>query len=404
MSDQQEKKNEQLAVEGAETAKPLENTAGAELDRARGDARVTAAAKPAAAPVKAPPPAARRGSSALTWIAFLLTLLVAGVLGWSVWEQQRRDAAVDARLQAVETTASRELNNTDQIDRHWQKQLDTAVDQMEAGTSRISDQTGQLAQALQSVQAQLAEQRSELSGYSANDGEAWLLAEAQYLLRMANQRLVMAGDAEAAQALLGSADSILQGLDDVRLHDVRAAVAADMASVRAVPRLDVEGIYLRLSALVEQADKLVIFQLPERADRVPEAPAPDWKGRLRQGYEAALAKLSDYIIIRRRDQPMQALMDPQWEGMVRQNLRMLLEQAQLALLSGNQVLYRQSLQRAQHWVGEFFASDETAARAMSREITQLADMNVALELPDTSRSVQALDAFMKQRHEQGGTE
>ena len=45
-------------------------------------------------------------------------------------------------------------------------------------------------------------------------------------------------------------------------------------------------------------------------------------------------KLSDYIVIRRRDVPMQALMDPQWEGLVRQNLRMLLEQAQVALLSG----------------------------------------------------------------------
>ena len=85
--------------------------------------------------------------------------------------------------------------------------------------------------------------------------------------------------------------------------------------------------------------------------------------------------MSDYIIIRRRDVPMQALMDPQWEGLVRQNLRMLLEQAQVALLSGNQTLYRESLQRAQHWVGEFFESDEAAARAMAREITQLADVD-----------------------------
>jgi uroporphyrin-3 C-methyltransferase len=88
--------------------------------------------------------------------------------------------------------------------------------------------------------------------------------------------------------------------------------------------------------------------------------------------------------------------------MVRQNLRMLLEQAQLALLSGNQVLYRNSLERAQHWVGEFFASDEATARAMSREITQLTDVDIASKLPDISRSVQALDAFMEQRLQYGG--
>jgi uroporphyrin-3 C-methyltransferase len=166
----------------------------------------------------------------------------------------------------------------------------------------------------------------------------------------------------------------------------------------------VEGLYLRLAALVEQADKLVIFELPEREARPGPEPADTWRARLRQGYEAALAKLSDYIIIRRRDEPMQALMDPQWEGLVRQNLRMLLEQAQIALLSGNQLLYRDSLERAQHWVREFFESDEAAARAMSREISALAQTNIATDLPDISGSVEALDAVMKQRLQQGGAE
>jgi uroporphyrin-3 C-methyltransferase len=185
---------------------------------------------------------------------------------------------------------------------------------------------------------------------------------------------------------------------------VRGAVAADLAAVRAVPRVDVEGIYLRLAALVEQAGKLVIFELPERESQPRPAAAQDWQARLRQGYENALAKLSDYIIIRRRDVPMQALMDPQWEGLVRQNLRMLLEQAQVALLSGNQTLYSESLQRAQHWVGEFFESDEAAARAMAREITQLTDSIVAVTMPDISRSLRTLDDAIAQRLQQGGDE
>ena len=51
---------------------------------------------------------------------------------------------------------------------------------------------------------------------------------------------------------------------------------------------------------------------------------------------------------------------------MRQNLRMLLEQAQVALLSGNQTLYADSLGRAQHWVDQFMESDEAAARAIAR--------------------------------------
>ena len=116
----------------------------------------------------------------------------------------------------------------------------------------------------------------------------------------------------------------------------------------------------------------------------------------------AAHKLSEYLVIRRRDVPMQALMDPQWEGLVRQNLRMLLEQAQVALLSGNQTLYGESLERAQHWVAQFFESDATAAQAMAREITQLSGQTVSTSMPDLTRSLNALDQAMRKRLQQGG--
>ncbi len=393
MSDQQDKNIEQLAQE---TAAAGGNMLAAGPDDAE-DARDS---EPPTAFAHAAQPAPR-GPVAPAWIALLLALVVAAGLGWSMWEQQRRDAGIAARLQAIEAAGS-EVAGLEEMNVRWQRQLDTAVQQLQAGTREMGNQSGQLAQALADLQEQVAEQSTELARYSANDRDAWLLAEAQYLMRLANQRLLMAGDVVAAQALLGSADNILLALDDVRLHEVRAAVAADLAALRAVPRIDVEGIYLRLAALVEQAGALVIFQLPEQPAQLQQEQAQGWQGRLRQGYEAALAKLSNYIIIRRRDVPMQALMDPQWEGLVRQNLRMLLEQAQVALLSGNQMLYRESLERAQHWVGQFFESDEAAAQAMSAEITRLLDIDIAVSMPDISRSALALDAVMKQRLQPAG--
>lgn len=397
MSDQQDKNTEQLAQETA--------AAGESLAVPAADAEVSAKAAPTAPrTAAAAKKSAGGGSSAPGWIALLLVLALAGGLAWLLREQQRNDSGIAARLQALETTAGAEVTQSDlsELNKRWQGQLSTALDPLKASTGELAQQSGQLKQSLDTLQQQLSAQRAELDRYSTNDRDDWLLAEAQYLLRMANQRLIMANDVRAAQALLSSADAILRELDDVRLHEVRAAVASDLAAVRAVPRVDVEGIYLRLAALVEQAGKLVIFQLPKQAAGPEQQPADTWQARMRQGYEAALTKLSDYIIIRRRDVPMQALMDPQWEGLVRQNLRMLLEQAQVSLLSGNETLYRESLKRAQHWVGEFFESDEAAARAMAREITQLTDVNIATRLPDISNSVQALDAVMKQRLQSGG--
>jgi uroporphyrin-3 C-methyltransferase len=83
---------------------------------------------------------------------------------------------------------------------------------------------------------------------------------------------------------------------------------------------------------------------------------------------------------------------------------MLLEQARVALLSGNQALYRESLDRARYWVTEFFQSDEATARSMAREIDQLSAVQVDVALPDVSASLAALNDAMEQRLQQGGVE
>jgi uroporphyrin-3 C-methyltransferase len=298
------------------------------------------------------------------------------------------------RLTALESAASGEQRDFEQINDRWRQQLQSGLKALEAS---LEQETSSLAQRLDERETELQHLQQELGRFSASDRDSWLLAEAGHLLRLANQRLVMAQDPVAALALLNSTDAVLREIDDPGLHEVRAALAADIAALRAVPRVDVEGIYLRLAALVAQADSLVIFQFPERAAGPVPEPATDWKGRLRQGYKAALARLSSYLIIRRRDVPMQALMDPQWEGLVRQNLRMLLEQAQIALLSGNQALYKASLEGALHWVAQFLESDEARARAMSDEIKQMGELTIEVPQPDIARSLQAMDAAIERR-------
>ncbi len=402
MSNQDDKNVEQIGEEGEALEASAQETADVAQD----------AAPPAAAPRPAPtpPPPAKRGSSAVAWLALLLVLALAGGAAWYVLTTQQREARLADRLAEVEALAStrnedrREYLHEEDL-RQWGQRLQQELQQeLRAGLGELESEVGRRAASIGALENQLAELRAELARFSATDRDSWLLAEAEYLLRLANQRLIMAGDAASAEVLLGSADRILRELDDASLHDVRAAVASDLAAVRAVPSVDVEGIYLRLAALVEQADKLVIFRMPEPEPRVEETPAEDWQGRLEQGYESALAKLSDYLVIRRRDVPIETLMDPQWEGLVRQNLRMLLEQAQVALLSGNQTLYRESLQRCGYWVAEFFESDESSARAMAREIDQLADLQIEVALPDLARSLAAIDTAIGRRLKQGGGE
>ena len=389
MSEQEDKKEVEVEAEASEQSAEV----------------VTTAPEKAASPPSPPPAKEKRRGGFIAWLALLLALALVGASGYSLLEAQKREAAMLDRLAGLEANAQAKQTDADSVGMQLQRQLDEGVSaleaQLQANLAQVETRAAEQTAALERVDALLAEQRAELARFSASDREDWLLAEAEYLLRLANQRLIMTGDVVAAQALLSSADAVLRELDDVGLHGARAAVAADMAALRAVPRLDTEGVYLRLAALIDQASGLVIFEMPDVEAQPAELPAENWQGRLRQGYEAALQKLSDYIIIRRRDVPMQALMDPQWEGLVRQNLRMLLEQAQVALLSGNQLLYGESLQRAEHWVAEFLESDEAAAKAVAREIAELRAVTVAIDLPDISRSLRAVDEALATRLERG---
>ncbi len=332
----------------------------------------------------------RRSGALIGWLALLLVIGIAVVAWLAIEEAQKRELALLDRLIVLESITGKKEDSLAQLGQSFEGQLRT-------GLAGLESRSAELDARIQQLDSMLSEQRAELARFSSNDRESWLMAEAEYLLRLANQRLIMTGDVSSAVKLIKSADEILVELDDVGLHSARAAIAADLAAIRALPQIDTQGLYLRLAALTEQASGLVIFELPEVDDRIAPVPADDWQGRLRQGYEAALQKLSDYIVIRRRDVPMEALMDPQWEGLVRQNLRMLMEQAQVALLSGNARLYRESLQRAEYWVGEFFESDEAAAQAMAREIRLLMDQPVAVEVPDISRSLNTLDKAIEAR-------
>ncbi|MEM8493257.1 MAG: uroporphyrinogen-III C-methyltransferase [Pseudomonadota bacterium] len=432
-SDASEKKPESKSADKSESTSGGKSggESGGESDKEPLKSSSTEPEKPPAAPPPAPPstppPAPtqvdnqgqpKTGSNAtpIAWLALLLVILLAFFAFNSLMDVQRREGEILQRVQGLEAVSGQDDTTFDQMRDNLTRQIELELEGVKSLAERSAeDQARDISRlerlidasatsVLQETRNQLAEvqraqreQQQRLSELGTEDRESWLLAEAQYLLRLANQRLIMTGDTESAEALLRSADSIMRELDDSGLMALRAAIASDTAAVRAVPKLDIQGLYLRLDALIRQTDALVLFNLPERVSEAPPEPAEDWKDRVTQGYELALKKLSEYIVVSRRDAPIEALMDPQYEGLVRQNMRMLLEQAQVAMMSGNELLYRQSLERAQGWVNQFFKSDEQAAVAMNEELTRLRDERVSVTLPDVSASLSAIDDVMRSR-------
>lgn len=420
---------------------------GAATDRGRivtaaeeHSAQMTPPEPPDAAGGQRPPEEAgsRRGSAglaalvgsggAIAWLALLLVLLLAATGMWRVTEGQRREAELLQRVQALESVSGQDTTTFDQLRSNLERQIELEVEAITAKQQRFEEDQSRAQQRLEAVAADAAQktgreigaeveslrsrlgelesalrqQSQRIAQLGIEDRDSWLLAEAQYLLRLANQRLIMTGDTLSAEALMSSADNILREIGDVDLHKVRGALAADLVAVRAVPKLDLEGLYLRVDGLIRQTDDLVMFEMPVREPPAELAEDADWKARLAYGYQAAVAKLSQYVVVSRRDTPVETLMDPQYEGLVRQNMRMLLEQAQVALLSGNQTLFERSLERAGGWVQQFFKDDQKAAEAMLRELEALAQEQVSVDLPDLNESLSAIDEAVRLRLERSG--
>lgn len=344
-----------------------------------------------AKPTLADGPRRSRGgrlASFVLWMLILAALVASGGSAWLLWQKEPRLDEMAARLDMLER---------DQIGRAaGTAALESAQIEFEEGAELWR---AEQEQALIAVQQSQREQLRRLAEMATTDRGDWLLAEAEYLLRLGNQRLLLGGDTGGSVALLLAADNILLEMDSPRLHEVRAAVAADVAALRATGTPDTEGTWLRIEALIGQVEALPMFVIPERVVAARKEIAEDtWTGRLQSGMRAGMDKLSQMLVIRRREAVYEPLVSPQWEHLARQNLRLVLEQAQASLLTGNGELYRASLAKAIHWLNTYFKLNERGVAAIDEELTALMAVPVTRDLPDISGSLTVLKAHIDQVH------
>jgi len=295
----------------------------------------------------------------------------------------------------------------------------SAAQQLEA-TAAVNDANAavaELTESFQQIQAEKVAQTAEIATLQERLSDAikqveagrdrsesdWRLAEAEYLLRLANQRILMENRAEGALALLRSTDTILKELDDVSLYPLRQSLASDISKLESVPNLDLEGTYLRVAALIERSKDLPTLtleqqrQLPELIDNViTEQVDTETQQSITSGFAKAISKLESLIVIQRHDQPVEPILSPDQGHYLRQNIQMLLEQAQLALLRQQQSVFTTSLSRAQSLLMQYFDRDNYTTSVLIQSLAELTTLNVSPTIPDISGSLKALQQHQKE--------
>jgi len=237
----------------------------------------------------------------------------------------------------------------------------------------------------------LASQANALINRAPPGGREWKLAEVEYLLRIANHRLLLEKDVRGTIQLLNSADLILQEMDDFSLHGVRTRISEELQSLGNISVLDYQGLFLRIEALKTDIEKLPL-RLPRYI--APESDS-DNAAAVSTGEEGAYNRFMNRIgsMFEFRSYPdegFRPLLQPDEAGYLEMNLRLMLERAQLALLKRDAVLYSQSLASSKSWLIRYLDSENDRTQGMLSGIDALLKVEIAVELPSVSGSLNHL--------------
>jgi len=334
--------------------------------------------------------------SASALLATIISLVAMGTVGTGGYFAQQKltqlEDLFNQRSAAQQLEATAAMNDANAAVAELTESFQQIQSEKVAQTAEIATLQERLSDAIKQVEA--GRDRSESD---------WRLAEAEYLLRLANQRILMENRAEGALALLRSTDTILKELDDVSLYPLRQNLASDISKLESVPSLDIDGTYLRIAALIERSKDLPTLtleqqrQLPELIDKVmTEQTDAQTQQNITSGFAKAMNKLESLIVIQRHDQPVEPILSPDQGHYLRQNIQMLLEQAQLALLRQQQSVFTTSLSRAQSLLIQYFDQDNYTTRTLIQSLAELTALNVSPTIPDISGSLKALQQHQKE--------
>lgn len=333
----------------------------------------------------APPPTAVPAprSSASAWRSpwFYVALAALGLSGWQ-WSDTR------ARLADTRQEMARRLAETAAVGQAEQGFLKQAQEQVEILQSKV----GMLEARQAELQSQAQEFQTLYLELSRGRDDAVLL-EIEQAVTLAAQQLQLAGNVQAAVLALQAADARLARLDRPQFLALRKTLARDLERLRILPFVDLPGVSLKLEGLLVAIDKLPLavderLRSPDKAagQSAATSESPWWR---RLGEEFG-QEIRDLVRIQRFDRNEPVLLAPEQAFFLRENLKLRLLNARLALFARDAWTFHNELKVAQGWLTRHFDSQDKGVQAAQSSLRQLGAAEVNIELPNLGDSLAAL--------------
>jgi len=334
--------------------------------------------------------AAKKSSRSWLLPIFVALLLLVTLLftGWTAYQQK------------LFQDSWRELqtNVSDQIELQTQtiQQMETATDLSLQTINRTQLQLNQLSANNQNIRESLISTQERIKSLSGRQKQDWMLAEAAYLIKVAQLQLSLQKDKTTAIQLLRSADKLILQMTDDSLAPIRKAIAKDISDIGLILEADQTGISLALNAISLQVPhlKIIALELSPLEDAIPTPEmAEDSSFNLNKIYQQFL---QDFIVIKDHSEPVKPLMTPDQRANLNSNIQLAIQQAQIALVTGNETLYRLNIENAIAWSNDFFKSDEKTKQIIN-QLEELKSKVVETHYPKQLKAKQALEEVSRQQ-------
>ena len=332
----------------------------------------------------------KKTGTALSLLAILIAL---GVGGAGYYFGQQQVVEIQQKLTALKSQSGVAVSasvsdNSGQVTQ-LEQGLKTAQDKVEQLEQLVAGKTGEIA----TIKAQV-KQVSELAG--AQQPSDWLFSEADFLLNNALRKLVLDNDVDTAISLLKLADETLVKVNNSQANAIRTAINQDLKQLLSLSSVDQNAVMQKLSQLANTVDELQALnvnfdEVPEKSGKLSDNIA-DWQQNVEK---SATSFLNHFIrISSKQSADKKELLAPNQDIYLRENIRLRLQLAIMAVPRQQDELYKQSLDAVASWVRSYFDTSAEVTQNFLKSVDELADSSIYVDVPEQLKSLTLLDKYL----------
>ncbi|HHF1625178.1 TPA: uroporphyrinogen-III C-methyltransferase [Haemophilus influenzae] len=332
----------------------------------------------------------KKTGTALSLLAILVAL---GVGGAGYYFGQQQMAKIQQKLTALENQTGADLssNNTNNNKR---------LTQLEQGLKTAQENIAQLEQLIVSKTGEITSLQTQMKQINqlaiAQQPSDWLFSEADFLLNNALRKLVLDNDVDTAVSLLKLADEALVKVNNSQANEIRSAINQDLKQLLSLSSVDQNSVMQKLSQLANTVDELqalnVNFDETSKNNDKLSNNITDWQQNIEK---SATSFLNHFIRISpKQNSNKKELLAPNQDIYLRENIRLRLQLAIMAVPRQQNELYKQSLEAVSSWVRSYFDTNSEVTQNFLKLVDGLSDTSIYVDVPEQLKSLTLLDKYL----------